>query len=321
MTNIHQPRDTGGRFDAITHAESPTALLAPATGGPPIPASGMPVLGTAAAGYVDQLDEDGALVKQIRFNGVRPDDAPDGTAAVIIYGEHSTSEVHYRNGVLHDGSGQTPSRRHTTTSGMDVIERGYRDPRSSRFIGQDSPDGQPGRVIALAPEGEHLGTIETVWLAAGIRQDPAPGVPGLTIEMSDGAKRHMHFPFGEMSDLADGTPAERYWDKDGHLTQEGRYYGGFLADGDDGTPAIRQYWGNGTLALEKRYCSSRPRPGANGEPAVVRYNEDGTVASTEANVRGRYRTFEIPLKDTVEDPRGTRAEDHPYARMDPAQRS
>lgn len=315
----NQPRDTGGRFDTFGHAESPIVLLVPEAG-TAFPANGMPVLGTSAAGYIDQVNEDGALIKQVRFNGVKPDDAPDGTAAVIIYGERGTTELHYRDGVLHDGSGQIPSKRYTTTSGKEVTERGYRDRHSSRFIGQDSPDGQPARVIEQAAEGEQPGSTETVWLAAGIRQDPAPGVPGLTIEMSDGATRHLHFPFGQISDLDDGTPAERSWDKDGQLIFEARYYGGFLADRDDGTPAVREYWGNGNLAKEMRYCSSRPRPGANGEPAIVRYNEDGSVASTEANVRGRYRSFEIPLKDTFEDPRGTRAEDHPYAKTAPAQR-
>lgn len=273
-----------------------------------VPANGMPVLGTAAAGYRDWVDEDGHLTKQVRFNGVKPDDSPDGTAAVILYTKEGTTEVFYRNGVLHDGSGHPPSRRYTTVMGKSVTSRGYREPHRS-MTEQDSPDGQPARVAA-DPDGR----VVTTWMAAGRYQDPAPGVPGLTRILPDGSTQSLHFPYGDQSDLDDGTPAVREWDCEGNLVRQVRYYGGRVCDGDDGEPALKQWRPDGSLLSESRYWMGQQLPGANGEPAHTEYDVDGSVSSAVQDTR--HFSFHVdPLP-----PRGQRAQDLPSARKQPVQR-
>ena len=309
-----QPRGipVGGRFAGTTHSEGVSLPSARNESGA-VPASGMPVLGTAAAGYTDWVDEDGHLTKQVRFDGVRPDDAPDGTAAVIIYGKRSTTEKHYRDGIQHDGSGDTPSQLYTSVDGRVETSRGYRKTRTSRFIDQDSPDGQPAKVIVHAethpdwrqpPEG----SVETTWMANGHRQDPGPGVPALTVAMPDGGTRSLHFPFGSQSDLDDGTPAEQHRNKDGQLIYQARFYDGFGFDGDDGEPAVRIWREDGSIAKELRYWGNRPSPGPNGEPAVTEYNPDGSVASTQQTVRwGASEASTFPLSGHTTAPAASRA--------------
>lgn len=313
----------GGRFAATSHSEPAGVCLAAAHNeSGAVPANGMPVLGSAAAGYTDWVDEDGHLTKQVRFNGVRPDDSPDGTAAVILYRERATVEKHYRDGIQHDGSGDTPSQLYTSIDGKVVTSRGYRRSRTYGFVEQDSPDGQPAKVVVYAeadPDWREPtdGRVETTWMANGHRQDPAPGVPALTVAMPDGSTRSLHFPFGSQSDLEDGTPAEEHRDRDGKLIYQARYYDGFLFDGDDGEPAVRIWREDGTIAKELRFWGNRPSPGLNSEPAVTEYHPDGSVAST---AQLGNRDFRESIFDGT---RGTpRAEAWPYAhfRSTPIQR-
>lgn len=304
----------GGQFTHGTKAEPGLILETAFNESGAVPASGMPVLGAAAAGYRDWVGGDGHLVKQVRFNGAKPDDAPDGTAAVILYTKGGTTEAFYRNGVLHDGSGHFPSRRYTTVKGKTVTTRGYRD-RHRSMTDQDSPDGQPAMVVAHEVgepnEWEPAdGRIETHWMTAGHRQDPAPGVPAVTVEMLDGGLRHRHYPLGRMSDLPDGTPAEQIWNASGQLVAQARYYDGFLFDGDDGEPAVRRWRDDGTLSQECRYVAGKLRPGAEGEPAVVEYEADGVTPVVKQD----------PWRDPWQPERRKRAREWPYARTAPYQR-
>lgn len=314
----------GGQYAATAHAapDGVTLTVGRANTSGASPANGMPVLGTAAAGYTDWVDEDGHLVKQVRFSGVKPDDAPDGTAAVILYQERATVEKHYRDGIQHDGSGDAPSQLYTSVDGKVVTSRGYRVGHRSSMIHQDSPDGQPAKVVAYAetdPDWREPtdGRVETTWMANGHRQDPAPGVPALTVAMPDGGTRSLHFPFGSQSDLEDGTPAEEHRNADGQLIYQARYYDGYLFDGDDGEPAVRIWREDGTIAKELRYWGNRPSPGPDSEPAITEYNPDGSVASTEHTVRWDY--YESIFDGTRGKPRAV-AWPYAYLRSQPIQR-
>ena len=173
-----------------------------------------------------------------------------------------------------------------------------------------NPIGVPGRGST-----EHRHPVGRG--CAGNRQDPAPGVPALTVTMPDGGTRSLHFPFGSQSDLEDGTPAEQHRNKDGRLIYQARLYDGFHFDADDGEPAVRIWREDGTIAKELRYWGSRPSPGPNGEPAVTEYHPDGSVASTTQLGNRDFR------ESIFEGTRGKpRAEAWPYAhfRSTPIQR-
>lgn len=295
----------GGQFKSRGLKENAELTLAGAGNeSGAVPASGMPVLGTAANGYRDWADEDGHLTKQVRLEDGKPSDAPDGTAAVILYKRLGTTEKHYRNGILHDGSGDTPSTFYTQSDGKTVLTRSYRR-RNSWILEQDSPDGQPARVDT-EPDGKKV----TTWMASGMSQDPAPGTPAIITEFPDGSVEHAHAPCGEVSDLDDGTPAVRRWDAAGRLVKEVRHYAAWVTDGDDGTPAIREFWPNGSLKCEIRVWANQVRPGSSGEPSEVHYNEDGTVASTIQDPRSSLSIW----PDRKE--RGSRSKDFPYARTE-----
>lgn len=308
-----QPEGTpaGGQFAEKSQREDPTVVLHGAVNeSGAAPANGMPVLGTAANGYRDWVDDDGNLIKQVRYEGLKPNDAPDGTAAVILYEGSRTTEKHYLGGDLHDGSGDFPSVRHTNASGRVIVYRGYRERNS--FLGfheQDSPDGQPARVVAGLD-----GQVETSWMAAGLRQDPAPGVPGLTRVLPDGSTQSLHFPYGDLSDLDDGTPAVREWDPEGNLVSQVRYYGGWVCDGDDGDPALKQWRPDGSLLSGSRYWMGKQLPGANGEPAHTEYDVDGSVSSTTQDTR-HFSFHNDPVP-----PRGKRGQDIWFARRQPVER-
>lgn len=301
----------GGQFASVPRSEATGVVLGQGSQNESgaVPANGMPVLGTAANGYQDWVDEDGHLVKQVRFDGVKPNDAPDGTAAVILYRESLTSERFYRNGVVHDGSGEAPTRRVTKTDGTISVYRGVRVPHRDVWE-QESPDGQPSRV-EISPDGE----LKTVWMASGHYQDPAPGVPAVTVKKADGSVVHVHTPYGVAQDLDDGTPAQREWNKDGQLVLEVRHYSGFVMDADDGIPAIREFYPDGTLKAERRYWMNKVAPGPNGEPSIVEYNPDGSVASTQYQGSVEYSAWGDRVKRT------TRAGDVSYARYEPGQGS
>ena len=151
-------------------------------------------------------------------------------------------------------------------------------------------------------------------MASGLIQNPAPGIPAIVTEFPDGSVEHAHAPYGEVSDLNDGTPAVRQWDADGRLVKEVRYYAAWGNDADDGTPAIRQFWPNGSLKCEVRIWANHAHQGPAGEPSEVHYNEDGTVASTIQGPSGPLSIWPDRKK------RGSRSKDFPYARTEPRPR-
>lgn len=245
----------------------------------PLTLSGVPVLGKPGMGYTDTLDENGFLVKQVRLVDRKPDDAPDGTAAIILYQKGWTVEKFYTAGKLHDGSGDKPSERQTNAHGMLILTRGYRRPHQGWLVPQDSPDGQPAKT-AFYPDGRTV--VEHC--IAGRRQDPPTGEPALTVVLPDGTRKVTNFPFaGRAEDLPDGTPSERHWDPDGNLVLEGRRWNSSAWDSDDGQPAIRSYRSDGTLR-EETYCyDGRMLDPGKERPAFTRYADDGvTVVSTES---------------------------------------
>jgi hypothetical protein len=270
-----QHRDRVGRFAETMHAEAGTVLAAG-----PRPGNGMPVLGSAAAGYTDKLDENGNLVLQVRLVNGKPDDAPDGTAAVIAYSTAETGctrEAFYTGGVLHDGSGDKPSQRLTWPSGATDITRGFRRPHQGSIVTQDSPDGQPGSVRTSA-SGDTL----TAHYANGRLQDPAPGVPAKVHAFADGSRRVTHAPCGRPADLPDGTPAERRYYPDGTAELEWRMHDGQPWDSDDGQPAERHFHPDGSVAKELYVFDGKLLDPAAGKPALAEYTPDGTMTRSES---------------------------------------
>lgn len=275
--SLRQPAGipAGGQFAPVGHAE-PAAALAP----PARPANGMPVLGSAAAGYSDKLDEHGNLVLQVRLVNGKPSDAPDGTAAIIAYSAASTGftrEVFYTGGVLHDGSGDKPTERLTWPSGATDVTRGFRRPHRGFIVAQDSADGQPAKVRTSA-----AGDVVIAHYANGRLQDSAPGVPAKVQEFADGSRRVTHAPFGQPSDLADGTPAERRYYPDGTLAVEIRQFDAWTWDGDDGQAAERHFHPDGSLAKEIHAFKGKLLDPAPGTSALIEYGVDGTVIRTES---------------------------------------
>ena len=266
---------TAGRFANRDRPEAGTEL----TGGPD-PSNGMPRLGSAAAGYVDRFDDDGNLILQVRLENGRPNDAPDGTAAVIRYSAApagATTESFYTDGVLHDGSGDKPSERMTWPSGRSSITRGFRRPHMGYITEQDSADGQPASV-----QSDGAGDVLTTHCANGRRQDPAPGVPAMVRVLADGSSRVLHSPFGALADLPDGTPSERHFSPSGNLTAEFRRHNGSFWDSEDGDPSERHYWPDGTVQKEVFRYKDRILNPPSGKPAVIEYAADGAVIRTDS---------------------------------------
>ncbi|WP_155853149.1 hypothetical protein [Arthrobacter sp. H14] len=312
-----QPKGSaaGGQFARALRAE-PMVHLNGTTAGP-VPVNGMNVLGSPEAGYVDKIDDDGNLTAQVRLEDRKPNDSPDGTAAIISYTPRGTEESFYTKGVLHDGSGGTPSKRYTGIDGKTVITRGYRTAHRGSIVPQDSPDGQPASVVTHAVAEDDWreptdGRVATTWMTAGHRQDPAPGFPAMSTEMADGGRKYLHFPDGREDDLEDGTPAEQHFDKYGNRIFQGRYYGGFPFDGDDGEPAFRKWRPDGTLEKEWRYCKGQLLDSADGKPAITEYAEDGRTVVKEEHRGIDNRWFGTRFEFERLQDRGPRAKEWPY---------
>jgi hypothetical protein len=303
---------SAGRFANRDRPEAGTVLTAQAAPGP-APSNGMPRLGSAAAGYTDRFDDDGNLILQVRLENGRPNDAPDGTAAVIRYSvapHGATTEKFYNNGVLSDGSGDKPTERMTWPSGRSDVTRGYVEPHRGHITPQDSPDGQPASVRI-----DGKGHVMTTYYTAGYMQDPAPGVPAKVQELPDGSRRVTHAPYGRMSDLEDGTPAERRYYPDGTLAMEWRQLDGFPWDGDDGQPAERHFHPDGSVAKELFLFKGKLLNPAADTPALVEYAPDGTVTRSES--RPWIDTWDGYIAHTN---RPSRPAEMPWVRTEPVER-
>lgn len=264
-----------GQFAGPLHGEASTTLASV-----PQPSNGMPRLGFSSAGYTDRFDEDGNLILQVRLENGRPNDAPDGTAAVIRYSKvpgGGTTESFYTDGVLHDGSGDKPSERIIWPSGRSSISRGFRRPHMGYLTQQDSADGQPASV-----QSDGAGDVLTTYCANGHRQDPATGVPAMVKVLADGSRRVLHSPYGALADLPDGTPSERHFDPAGNLSAEFRRHNGSFWDSEDGEPSQRHYWPDGTVQKEVFRYKDRILNPPSGTPAVTEYAADGTVTRTDS---------------------------------------
>ena len=208
-----------------------------------------PVSPTVAHGYAETTDEDGNVTKRVRLIDRKPENHPSGTPAIIKYEKHSVEEIFYNAGKLHDGSGDMPSRirkfHSGSNAGLVITQRGFRAKGRSNgsFLGQDSPDGQPARVL----------------------------------EYSDGSKEVEHCTDGLRQDTADGKPAITKYSADGTVT-EAHMIGGKQHDAADGSPSVVVKRPDGTVAKTVRYYSGRPWDGANGEPALVEYDESGEIS-------------------------------------------
>ncbi|QOD05801.1 hypothetical protein [Pseudarthrobacter sp. BIM B-2242] len=260
----------GGQFAAAHHAEPGVSLSIA-----PRPRNTMPALGSAAAGYTDRLDEDGSLVLQVRMENGRPNDAADGTAAIIHYSTDPagcTREVFYTDGILHDGSGDKPTERRTWPSGRTELVRGFRRPHHGHTVQQDSPDGQPASVKTSAE-----GHVITGYYADGRLQNPAPRTPARVEVRTDGTRIEQLAPFGELADLPDGTPSEHHYGPAGNLTAEIRRFGGYGWDSDYGDPSERRYRDNGTICKEVYRYQGVLLDSPVGKPALIEYAEDGSV--------------------------------------------
>lgn len=300
----------GGQFAATHHAEPGLALATPAQ-----PRNSMPALGSAAAGYADRFDEDGNLILQVRLENGRPNDAPDGTAAIIRYSTDPagcTREVFYTDGLLHDGSGDRPTERRTWPSGRSEIVRGYRRPHMGHTVQQDSPDGQPASVKTSAE-----GHVVTGYYTDGRLQNPAPRTPARVEVKTDGTRIEQHAPFGELADLPDGTPSEHHYGPNGNLTVEIRRFGGYGWDSDYGDPSERRYRDDGTIWKEVYRYQGRLLDSPVGKPALTEYAEDGSIARqiTQPTQWDPYHQDEVEFSG-----RQTRPQVFKYARKEPVPR-
>lgn len=300
----------GGQFAPTSHAESALSLAVA-----PQPRNTMPALGSAAAGYSDRFDEDGNLILQVRLENGRPNDAPDGTAAIIHYSTDPagcTGEVFYADGALHDGSGDKPTERRTWPSGRSEIVRGFRRPHMGHTVQQDSPDGQPAFVKTSAE-----GQVVTGHYADGRLQNPAPRTPARVEVKNDGTRIEQHAPFGELADLPDGTLSEHHYGPAGNLTAEIRRFGGYGWDSDYGDPSERRYRDDGTIWKEVYRYQGGLLDSPTGKPALVEYAEDGSIARqvTQPSLWDSYHQEEVRF-----DNRQTRPQVFKYARKEPVPR-
>jgi hypothetical protein len=299
----------GGQYTAHGHAEPETALVRG-----PVPRNG-PSLGSAAAGYTDTVDEAGNLVLQVRLENGRPNDAPDGTPAIIRYSTYpqgATRASFYTNGTLHDGSGDKPSELITWPSGRTEVRRGFRKPHQGSFIPQDSPDGQPASVKTSAE-----GTVITGHYSAGVLQNPAPRVPARVEVRADGTRIEQHAPFGQLADLPDGTPSEHHYGPAGNLTAELRRHGGYGWDSDYGDPSERRYRDDGTVSKEVYRYNGSLLDSPVGKPALIEFAPDGTIVRQENRVSqwDSYTREYVPFNGRV-----TRRQAWPYTRKEPVPR-
>lgn len=300
----------GGQFAVSAHAEPSVDLLAAAQ-----PSNNMPALGSAAAGYTDTFDDAGDLVLQVRLENGRPNDAPDGTPAIIRYStdpQGATRTTFYTNGVMHDGFGDTPSEQLTWPSGRSEVRRGYRRPHQGGLVMQDAPDGQPAIVMTGAN-----GTVVTGHYAAGVLQDPAPRIPARVEVRADGYRIEQHAPFGQLADLPDGTPSERHYGPAGNLVAEIRRHGGYGWDSDYGDPSERRYRDDGTVYKEVYRYHGGLLDSPVGKPALIEYAEDGSVARqvSKPDQWDSYTREEVHFKARV-----TRRQASPYTRNEPVPR-
>lgn len=313
-TSTDQPRvlkgvPAAGRFANRARPEAAT-VLAPVAA----PSNNMPRLGSGAAGYTDRFDDAGNLILQVRLENGRPNDAPDGTAAIIRYStapQGATTEKFYTDGVLSDGSGDKPTERKTWPSGRSIVTRGYLRPHQGYITPQDSPDGQPATVQTTAE-----GHVTTTHYTSGALQDPEPGIPAREEVLTDGTRKIAHAPYGRMSDLTDGTPSERHYHPDGSLAAEFRRHDGQGWDSDDGDPSERRYHPDGSLAKEVFRYRGRLLNSPDGKPSLTEYDMDGKVT----------RIIDTPWlqdqygPDVRYDQRRERARAWPYARTERVER-
>ncbi|MEH0110677.1 hypothetical protein V6N00_13285 [Tersicoccus sp. MR15.9] len=287
-----------------------------AAGCPMVAAGGHRLQGTHE--YRSVLDVEGRVVHQVRSRAdSRPEDAPDGTAAIITYADRSVTETHYRDGRLHDGTGDTPTRVTRVPGVMTTTTRGVRHPRWGWIVDQDSPDGQPAWVRRY-DDGE----VETTHYTADHRQDPRPGVPARVVAYPDGRRTTMHYPFGAASDLPDGTACEAEYAPDGRLTRQVRRYDNWAWDGDDGSPALVERDESWRTTREKRMYFGSPLDGADGTPAERILHDNGEVSGVQSSrhvPHGGTRPRLYPAGRSWHE-RTTRAEEWPNARTEPVER-
>jgi hypothetical protein len=299
----------GGQFAATVHAE-PGIVLASG----PQPRNNMPALGSPAAGYTDTFDDAGNLVLQVRLEKGKPNDAPDGTPAIVRYSTDQQGATHatfYTDGVMHDGSGDKPSELLTWPSGRTEIRRGHRRPHAG-FFKQDSPDGQPASVKTSAE-----GTVVTGHYAQGVLQDPAPRIPARVEVRTDGFRIEQHAPFGQLEDLPDGTPSEHHYGPAGNLMAEIRRHGGNGWDSDYGDPSERRYRDDGTVYKEVYRYNGSLLDSPVGKPALIEYAEDGSIARQVS----RPSQWDSYTKEEVHfNTRVTRRQAWPYTRKEPVPR-
>lgn len=300
----------GGQFAATAHAEPDVPLLAG-----PQPRNNMPALGSAAAGYEDTFDDAGNLILQVRLENGKPDDAPDGTPAIIRYSTDPQGATHasfYKGGMLHDGSGDKPSELLTWPSGRTEVRRGFRRPHQGRFIPQDSPDGQPASVKTSAE-----GTIITGHYSNGALQDPAPRTPARVEVRPDGTRIEQHAPFGQMADLPDGTPSELHYGPAGNLIAEIRRHGGYGWDSGYGDPSERRYRDDGTVFKEVYRYRGSLLDSPVGKPALIEYAADGSI---ERQVSHPSQWDSYTREEAHFNSRLTRTQAWPYTRKEPVPR-
>lgn len=300
----------GGQFAATAHAEPGIVLSAG-----PQPPNSMPALGSAATGYTDTFDDARNLVLQVRLENGRPNDAPDGTPAIVRYStdpQGPTRATFFSDGVMHDGSGDKPTELLTWPSGRSEVRRGYRKPHQGSLIKQDSPDGQPASVKTSAE-----GTVVTGHYAQGFLQGPAPRIPARVEVRADGSRIEQHAPFGQMEDLPDGTPSEHHYGPAGNLTAEIRRHGGNGWDSDYGDPSERRYRDDGTVYKEVYRYHGSLLDSPVGKPALTEYAADGSIAR-QVSRPSHWDSY--TREDVAFNARVTRRQAWPYTRKEPVPR-
>lgn len=236
--------------EARAHFESKNSEQSLKSSKKVVEVSSNPVEPSAANGYTERFDKDGVLTQKVRLVNNRPTDHPSGTAAVFKYSKNSIEEIHYKDGKLHDGSGDFPSKLNRIVDGPNkdsiIVYRGYRDPITSGFHCQDSPDGQPARVVEKS-DGSRV--IEHY--TAGRRQDPASGEPCMVETNADGSSISRHFTASHQHDPANGSPAVTCRRSDGSIEKTVRFHNSYVWDAANGAPAVVNYDTEGNVTSVK----------------------------------------------------------------------
>ena len=186
---------------------------------------------TGGLGYYN----DGTPMYEGHFLDGKPNDLPDGTAAVRGWNPDGSPEYegHYIDGLLHDLPDGTAAQRWWNPDGS-RYERHYRNGVLRRGTGGDEmSDGEWTVERGYYDED----TIEYEYNRIdGLLCDTPDGTAAVRWWHPNGAPMYeCRFRNGELHDIPDGTAASRGWYPDGSPEYERHYINGVLVEAQEET--------------------------------------------------------------------------------------